>query len=327
MSTSRSVRTIAAALDAAATKYPNKIALVSPFQEIGKDRLTYEELQTKTQQLAGFLNLYGYERHDILVSDLPNTPENLMLQIACNRLGLSYATVPKLEALAKLPSVKGAVSVDDVGYLAQTGLPLPFLSGQFLLDLMYGGGLDEYKAEDNDQEDSLESLDDDGDDLDSLGRDSASKKSKAIPPHAYYNNTTPFTNQDALALGSNSAWELAMIDTDSICVGVTLCHAFGMGSAICGALESGASIVLPAVGGIKGCGVPSERAKATMQTLESEKCTLLFADTHTLEAMKAYDNPAALNLRGGVCKVASGSDFLDDTVKFGGVPIMTMGKR
>jgi hypothetical protein len=312
MSRHAGVKTIAAALDAAAMRLPNKTALVSPFQEVGPKIFTYEELQLKTQELAGFLQAYGYERKDILVSDLPNVSENLMLQIACNRLGVSYATVPKLEGLAKLPKVKGAVSVSDDGYLAETGLPVPFLSGQFLMDLIYGGGLDEYSTEDNDQSGYLDDDDD--------------RKEPPPPPHAYYNNTTPFTNHDALELGSKAAWELAMIEGDSVCVGVTLCHAFGMGSAVCSAFEAGASIVLPAVGGIKGCGIPSERAKATMEVLESEKCTLLFADTHTLEAMKPYDKPEVLNLRGGVCKVSSGADFLDGTVQFGGVSIKTMGK-
>lgn len=320
MSRHAGLKTIAAALDAAAARLPNKTALVSPFQEVGPNRLTFQELQTKTQQLAGFLQLYGFERNDVIVSDLANTSENLMLQIACNRLGVSYATVPKHEALAKLPPpVRCAVSVSDDGYLAQTGLPLPFLSGQFLMDLIYGGGLQDYSTEDNDQEDELDFTDD-------FLNNGPKKTESKPPPHAYYNNTNPFTNQEALDLGSKAAWELAMIDDDSVCIAVTLCHAFGMGSAICSALESGATIVLPAVGGIKGCGVPSERAKATSDALQSEKCTLLFADTHTLEAMKSFDQPELLNLRGGVCKVSSGSDFLEAVVKFGGVSIKTMGK-
>ena len=84
-------------------------------------------------------------------------------------------------------------------------------------------------------------------------------------------------------------------------------------------------MVLPAVGGIQGCGVPSERAAATFEVLESERCTLLFADTHTLQALP--DHPERLNLRGGVCKTGSGSDWLDETKSYGGIKLRTVGKR
>ena len=82
--------------------------------------------------------------------------------------------------------------------------------------------------------------------------------------------------------------------------------------------------MLPAVGGIQGCGVPSERAAATFDALETEKCTLLFADTHTLKALP--DVPEKLNLRGGICKIGSGSTILEETRKYGGIKLKTMGE-
>ena len=84
-------------------------------------------------------------------------------------------------------------------------------------------------------------------------------------------------------------------------------------------------MVLPTVGGIHGCGDPKERAAATFEVLESEKSTLLFADTHTLKALP--DHPERLNLRGGVCKTGSGSDWLNGTMSYGGIKLKTMGKR
>jgi len=101
--------------------------------------------------------------------------------------------------------------------------------------------------------------------------------------------------------------------------------AFGMGSAVSSALMMGATIALPAVGGIRGCGVPSERAEATLEVLKEEKCTLLFADTHTLKALP--EPPMDLAFRGGVCKVGSGSDFLEESKTYGGVKLMTLGKK
>lgn len=290
------VKTIAAALDAAAIKYPSRVALISPFQTT--EKLTFEDLRQKTNALAGFLRAYGYEKSDLLVSDLPNISENLMLQIACNRIGVHYGTAKNIEAMAKFPKVKGAVCATSSGFLADTTLQLPYLNGEFLLDLIQGG-LDEFSQEDF--EDGNENT-----------------------PHAFYNTTIPYTNQQALAHGREAAEELIMIEDDVVCISVTLCHPFGMGSAVCSALERGASIVLPAVGGIQGCGVPSERATATFDVLESEKCTLLFADTHTLKALP--DKPERLNLRGGICKIGSGSTFLEETRKYGGIKLKTMGK-
>ncbi len=300
---SLAVKTIAAALDATAIKFPQSLAVLSPFQDHPK--LTYDDFRRKTTGLAGFLNAYGFERKDVLVSDLPNVTENLILQIACNRLGITYATVKNLEGMAKLPKVRGAVSAVGIGFLAETNLPLPYLSGEFLVDLVHNGGLDEFQFEDDEQD----------------GSDPAAM----MVPHAFYNNVSPFTNEEALRLGKDAAWELAMSEEDVMCISITLCHAFGMGSAVSSAIQTGCTIVLPAVGGIQGCGVPSQRAQATLDVLESEKCTLLFADTHTLKALPD-DHPERLNLRGGVCKVGSGSQFLEETVKYGGINFKTMGK-
>ncbi len=281
---------------------------MSPFQS---HTFTYEELRQKSDALAGFLQLYGYERRDLLISDLPNTTENLLLQLACNRLGVYYGTVKNMEQMAQFPKVKGAVAATPSGFLAETNLPLPYLSGDFMVDLIHGGGrkmgisLDDYAMEHYDPEALKDAID---------------------APHAYYNSiTSPYTNRQAIQHGEEAAEELIVIEQDVICIAVTLCHAFGIGSAVGSALLRGACIALPAIGGIEGCGVPSERAAATFDVLESEKCTLLFADTHTLKALP--DHPERLNLRGGVCKIGSGSDWLDETRTYGGIKLKTMGKR
>lgn len=302
-------KTIAAILDATALKFPTRRAVVSPFQS---HSFTYEELSETSDALAGFLQLYGYERKDVLLSDLPNTTENLLLQLACNRLGVYYCTVKNLEQMAQFPKVKGAVAATTAGFLAETNLPLPYLSGDFLVDLIHNGGgksagmsLKEYMLDHYDQE----------------GQEDA-----ADSPHAFYNSpTTPYTNRQAIQHGQEAAEELIVVEQDVICIAVTLCHAFGLGSAVGSALLRGACMALPAVGGIQGCGIPSERAAATFEVLENEKCTLLFADTHTLKALP--DHPERLNLRGGVCKIGSGSDWLEETRKYGGITLRTMGKR
>ena len=294
---SSSIKTITNLVDAAANRFPSRLAMTSPFQ---KHKFTYQELSQTSSALAGFLSMYGFEKKDLLVSDLPNTSENLLMQLACNRLGVAYVTAKDMDALAKFPKVKGAICTDSTGYLAETNFPLPCLSGDFLEELIHKGGLDDFSQETAD-----------------AGDDSTT--------HAFYNSTVPFTNGDALTLGGDAAFQLAIYEEDVICVSVTLSHGFGFGSACSSAFMMGAAIALPAVGGIRGCGVPSERAAATLEVLQSEKCTLLFADTHTLKALP--EPPHDLSLRGGVCKTGSGSDFLEETRTYGGVKLMTMGKK
>ncbi|KAL3934275.1 MAG: hypothetical protein SGARI_003462, partial [Bacillariaceae sp.] len=147
------VKTVAAALDSAAIARPHHLAVISPFQTEVTNKFTYQDLRLKTNELAGFLSAYGYGRKDIMVSDLPNIAENLMLQIACNRLGVIYATTKNLEGMAKLPTVKGSVCATNEGFLSETNLTLPYLSGDFLMDLIHGGGLDDFQQEDFEQPD------------------------------------------------------------------------------------------------------------------------------------------------------------------------------
>jgi len=95
--------------------------------------------------------------------------------------------------------------------------------------------------------------------------------------------------------------------------------------------------VLPGASGIRGCGSPSQRAEATLEAMISEKCSLLFADVHTLKALPPPEGD--LVLRGGCCKVGSGADFLDvkeaklgpngemRPLEYAAVPLVAVGKR
>jgi hypothetical protein len=294
-----SLKTISSLVDAAAERFPSRLALISPLQSTF-ERKTYLELCQITNALAGWLSNYGFERNNLLISDLPNIAENLMLQIACNRLGVGYGTAKSFEKMNDTFSkVKGAVSSTGTGFLAETALPLPYISGDFLVNLINNGGLDEFQ-------DTR---------LDEGGEDSG---------HGFYNTASPYTNRQALEHGKDAAKELHITKEDVVCISITLCHPFGLGSAVCSAFETGAAIVLPAVGGILGCGVPTERAEATLKVLESEKCSLLFADTHTLESLPPA--PPGLHLRGGACKVGSGATFLEETRSYGGVTLRAVGK-
>jgi len=101
---------------------------------------------------------------------------------------------------------------------------------------------------------------------------------------------------------------------------------------------SGGAVVLPAVGGIRGCGDPQQRADVTLSVLEASRATQLFADTHTLRAMPPADGRDLSALRTGVVKIGSGSDFLEGVheaptkggepleLSFAGVRLVAMGK-
>ena len=146
-------------------------------------------------------------------------------------------------------------------------------------------------------------------------------------PFAFFGGTKALTQSQVLELGHEAATTLGMGSSDVSCVSITLCHAFGIGSAVGGALMSGGTIVLPEVGGIRGCGDPAQRSEVTLQVLRQTDASLLFADTHTLKALRPLEADAGgLALRGGVVKTGSGSTFLAETCEFAGTTFMTMGK-
>mmetsp|Transcript_32695 Transcript_32695/g.45600 ORF Transcript_32695/g.45600 Transcript_32695/m.45600 type:complete len:220 (-) Transcript_32695:273-932(-) len=130
--------------------------------------------------------------------------------------------------------------------------------------------------------------------------------------HAMF-GAAKLTHESLIDQGRSAKDYLAMKETDSVCVSITLCHAFGIASAVSSTLMAGGTVVLPAVGGIRGCGNPNQRAEVTLSVLKSEACTLLFADSHTLKALPPPQAGDDLSkFRGGVVKIGSGAEFLGD---------------
>jgi len=312
------LRTLAHAVDVAARRAPMSLALLAPQQAVAK---TYGELRRDTRAIARALANWGVRRNDIIASDLPNTAENFLLQLAAARLGAAMATVKDQNALESLCTtmqadgrrVCGAATVDAASFLAgNASLPLP--------SAVVGGTL----------ESILSATTESADDAETESADADGHPEQAL---GFWNSTKAMTHQEALKLGSAAAKHLSMTAADRVAVSITLCHAFGIGSACGSALVSGAAVVLPAVGGLRGCGVPSQRASVTLEVLASQRCSVLFADTHTLKALNdpTLDASRAAadlsSLRTGVVKVGSGTDFLDETVDFAGVPLVTLGKR
>ena len=102
----RSLSTLSAALQRAP---PGALGLLAPQQGVA---WSYGELDGRVRSLATGLRELGYAKDDVLVSNVPNTWENLVLQLALAHLGAAMATVKDADALAKLRGAKQD-DVDD----------------------------------------------------------------------------------------------------------------------------------------------------------------------------------------------------------------------
>ena len=277
-------------------------ALLSPQQGVS---LSYLELAQQAQGLSMGLKERGVGPGSIVATDLPNVSEGLLLHLACARLGAAVATAPNSTALSTLPTIPTcAVTASSDSWLAQTSFKAPtIVADQAEMQSMMGLLSSGY---------TIDNTVDDGIDR----------------PLGYFGNAIPLMHASALQQGQDMVHYWNIQPSDRVCVSITLYHAFGIGSACSAAWHAGATIVLPAVGGLLGCGIPSQRAEATLRTLESQKCTLLFCDTHTIkafedESLKKADLSA---LRGGVCKTGSGTSILKEIMMLKGVMLATLGK-
>jgi acyl-coenzyme A synthetase/AMP-(fatty) acid ligase len=239
----------------------------------------------------------------VVATDLPNVAEGIVLFLACARLGASVATAKNAEGLVVMPSISVAVTASQHSWLVQESFTAPpIVAGEAEMQSM----LNLLPSKEQDVE---------GDSIDR--------------PLGYFGSASPLMNSSAIQQGQDMARYLAMTSNDRVCVSITLYHAFGIGSACAAALQSGSAIVLPAVGGLQGCGIPSQRAEMTLRTLESQNCTLLFCDSHTLQAFEkeSLEKADLSSLRNGVCKTGSGTDILDETRDLKGIRLATLGKR
>jgi len=275
-------------------------ALLSPTQGVN---WSYEELQAKARGLSqGLSEDRRIQRGDVVATDLPNVAEGLLLHLACARLGAAVATAKNPDILKKIPNVKLAVVSGD-NWLSQESFSVPnIVAGGTEMNQMI--------------------------DLDITREDELDNDTFVDQPLGYFGSSNAYLHSSAIQQGLAMKEYLEMTSDDRVCVSITLYHPFGIGSACASTILAGGAMVLPAVGGLQGCGVPSQRAEVTLDTLVSQECSLLFADTHTLKALEPLDTDSLTgHLRGGVCKTGSGSDILDETVELGAVTLATLGKR
>lgn len=292
------VATLAGALhERAGGSGRGRLALAAPAQGV---EWSYGDLSARVQNLASTLSATGYTAGDVVATDLASCAENLVLQLAASHMGLAVLSLKDSSGLEKFGGelrVRGAFATGADSFLKDAKLSLPLLLADTAMQSGGAGNAD--------------------------GAAPAVDESAAL---GYYSSTSPVTNAAALTAGSSAQAKLNIGEKDVVLVSITLNHVFGIGSAVSSALLSGAAVVLPDASGVVGCGSPSQRAAKTLEYLDALGCTLLFADTHTHKSLVAQDPVQLRSLRGGVCKVGSGTAFLEGTVDLFGVTLATMGK-
>jgi len=309
-------RSLFSLVERAAVTHGARVAVQSPFQRgTGFETLSYTELHAAScmvsARLASKLGPAAVAKPRAVISDLPNIVENLLLQIACSRLGVAYATVKDAEMLQGFAAAPEA-PVEFVHSVAAT--PDSWLQGEAALPPSTPAA------------ELFEGVTTEG------GSTGDVAPFEVAAEHAYFNtNKKPLTFPEMEAMGEEGKDTLGLTAEDRVCVSITLCHAFGIGSGVCSVLSAGSTLVLPAVGGIRGCGVPRERALACLKVLEEEKVTVLFSDRpvvyQLIQLVEEVKSDKYSSLRTGVVKTGSGSDFLEEKLHFNEVPLWTMGKR
>jgi len=306
---------------------PTALALDAPRQQV---QWSYGELHQRVRQLAGGLRELGVGRGDVVASDLPNVCENLLLQLAIAHLGASFASAKDEKSLlAKVGEVRCAVVSPEASWLWGFAKTAP---RAVLLDTV----------------DAAASGAETGGFLtfSELASQAEDLQDEACAPDGLFASYggSALTHGQAAALGASAAAALGTTSADKTCVSITLCHAFGMGSGVGGALTSGGAVVLPAADGIRGCGDPKQRAEVTAAVLLETRATLLIADSHIIQRLPLPETLASaaavhgasssgsgsgssLALRGGLVKVSSGTEIFDTGLDYAGVPLRSIGKR
>lgn len=107
-------------------------------------------------------------------------------------------------------------------------------------------------------------------------------------PMYFYNSSKGVSQTELIDAGDAAAVELALTPADRLCLPVTLNHSFGFGSGALAAFRSGAALVLPSA-----APSPKETVAAIKGDDSNEGCTVLYADTHTLNALIDLEDSAA----------------------------------
>ncbi len=256
--------TIGDAFDRVVASFPDREALVVPFQDV---RLTYRQLAERVDQLARGLIALGLGKGDRLGMWSPNNAEWVYIQFAAAKAGVvlvninpAYQTEELRYALAQsgcraLVSATGFKSSDYAAMISEVRESLPTLEHVVLLDTpdwdaLLAGGDTVSPGELAARGESLTNVD--------PINIQYTSGTTGFPKGATLSHRNLLNNGYFLGLG------FRYTGVDRVCIPVPFYHCFGMVIGNLANLTHGTTTVLPA---------PSFDALATLQTLEAERCT------------------------------------------------------
>lgn len=263
--------TIGRALDLAAERWPDALALVSRHQRI---RWTWGELKAQADAVACGLLLHGLKRGDRVGIWAPNCAEWTVIQFATAKVGLVLVTinpayrVSEVEyalnkaGCAALVTAAAHKSSDYVGMLRELG---PAKLQSLRLKVVLGEG----------KHDGFLAWDALAAPVDRAQLDAAA--AELTPDDAiniqFTSGTTGFpkgatlTHRNILNNGLFTALQIKLTPEDRICIPVPLYHCFGMVLGNLAALTSGAAMIYPA---------ESFDPVQTLEAVAAEGCTALY---------------------------------------------------
>ncbi len=280
-------RTIGDDLAATAARFPDREALVVPFQGV---RLTYAQLDAEVDAVARGLVALGVEPGERVGIWSPNCAEWVLVQYATARIGVVLVNVNpayrthELSYALRLAGVRFLVAATEFktsdyrAMVAEVAPTIASLEGTIFLgtpdwdDLLAGGVR--------------------------VPIDEVRRRSAALDPDDAINiqftsGTTGFpkgatlTHHNIINNGFFVAEGCRHSEHDRVCIPVPLYHCFGMVMGNLGCTTHGSTMVLPA---------PAFDAEATLRTIQDERCTSLFGVPTMFIAQLAHPRFAEFDL-------------------------------
>jgi fatty-acyl-CoA synthase len=279
--------TIGANLERTAARFPERDALVVPFQDV---RLTYAEFDAAVDQVARGLLALGLARGDRLALWSPNNAEWVLVQYATAKIGVilvninpAYRTHEVKYALEQsgcrvLISAPAFKTSDYVAMIDEVRAELPRLERVILLDTVdWDALLDAAGAVTGDAlRTRADELDiDEAINIQYTSGTTGFPKGATLSHHNLLNN--------GFFIGEGCRYT----EQDRVCIPVPFYHCFGMVLGNLACTTHGAAIVVPA---------PAFDARATLETVERERCTSLYGVPTMFIAELALDDFAGFDL-------------------------------